>query len=71
MLSKVASITFDTFPAQRDNLGREVKVCFHSDTSKTLKGTIVRADAEDPFVDIIQLENGKYILTTECQYTFP
>ena len=73
----VKNISMDSFPKQGNFLGRKVEVCFHYDTSRTIKGTIVRDDSEEPYVTIIQLEQdeymnyvkGPYVLATECQYS--
>lgn len=64
------NIKYDRFPKQSDDVGKEVLVCFHHDTSHTMKGTLVRDDMEDPYRTIIQLENGQFVLGTECAYTF-
>ncbi len=56
------------FPKQGDWLGRRVEVCPHSDNPRIFYGNIVREDAETPYKTIIQLDNGKYILSTECLY---
>lgn len=58
----------DREPLQGDNYGRRVMVIFGYDTTKQHKGTIVRDDAETPFVTIIRLDVGQYVLGTECQY---
>ncbi len=58
----------DTFPQQGSYLNKRVKVCFNYDTSKTLEGAIVRDDSEEPFVGIVKLDDGRYLLLTECQY---
>lgn len=63
------NISADKFPEQDALLGQKVEVCFHYDTSNTLHGLIVRSDRQAPYVTIIQLNNGRYILATECQYT--
>ena len=68
-MSAVRNISFDKFPKQGGHVGREAKVCFHYDTSKTLKGVIVRNDREEPFLTIIKLEDGRHVLATECQYS--
>lgn len=65
------NIAFGKFPKQSSWLGKTVDVCFHFDSSKTLKGTIIRDDTEDPGKTIIQLLNGDVLLATECQYTPP
>lgn len=63
------AIDFDKFPAQGRYLGRRVEVGFHYDIRPgACLGTIVRDDIEDPWRTIIQLDNGKYILATECHY---
>lgn len=50
-------------------MGRRVKVCFHYDTRQTVCGTVVRDDSEHPWKTIIRLDDGRYVLSTECQYT--
>jgi len=50
-------------------LGRRVEVAFNYDTDRLIKGTIVRDDVDSPFVTIIRLDDGRHVLTTECQYT--
>lgn len=49
-------------------LGRRVLVCFHRDTTKLIPGVIVRDDAEHPYITVISLDDGRYVLATECQY---
>lgn len=72
----VKNISFDKFPKQSDKnsnypcLGKRVKVCYHYDTSKVHFGTIVRDDIEEPYETIIQLDNGRFLRSTECQYSF-
>ena len=72
----VNTISYYNFPKQADSsydypqLGKHVKVCYHFDTSKMHSGVIVRADREEPFQTIIALDNGRYVLATECQYSF-
>ena len=64
----VRTVSFDKFPKQGSYAGRAVEVCFHYDTSKMLKGVIVRDDTEEPHLTIIKLEDGRHVLATECQY---
>lgn len=64
----VPNITADRFPKQATIAGRRVAVCFHYDTSRQTPGTIVRADAEAPGVTIIRLDDGRFVLDTECQW---
>ncbi len=68
-MGAVKNITFDKFPKQGTYAGRETEVCFHYDTSRRLKGVIVRDDVEEPFLTIIKLEDGRHVLATECQYS--
>lgn len=62
------NIGFDKFPEQGDLLGREVQVCFNYDTGEVITGKIVREDIEEPGRLIIQLADGRFVLSTECQY---
>ena len=56
------------YPKQGSYLNRQVKVCFNYDTSKTVKGTIIRDDETAPGLMIINLDDGRTVLSTECQY---
>jgi hypothetical protein len=58
-----------TFPAQGAHLHAEVRVCFRYDTSRLVGGIIVRDDAAEPWRTIIRLDDGRFVLGTECQYT--
>ena len=64
----VETITADKWPAQNFDCGRRVLVCFHYDTTKTTPGTVVRDDMESPYVTIIRLDDGRHVLSTECQF---
>ena len=66
----IDTITYDKFPKQRDKNRNRVKVCYHYDTSKYHYGTIVRDDMEEPFETIIKLDNGRYLMATECQFSY-
>lgn len=63
------NIDFDKFPEQYTSLNKEVDVTFNY-SSRTVKGRIVRDDNEPPGKTIILLNDGRYILSTECQYSF-
>jgi len=65
------NINIDLFPKQGSWVGKKVEVCFHYDSSKCIYGTIVRDDSEEPGIGIIALDDGRYILTTECQHSLP
>lgn len=58
---------FYIFPEQSELLGEETQIYFNYDTSNILNGVIVRDDKESPFVSIIQLENDRYVLGSECK----
>ena len=62
------NVGFDVFPKQGNLLSKAVEVCFDYYTARNLRGKIVRDDIEEPYLTIIELENGKYIMGTECQY---
>lgn len=63
-------IDADKYPKQGTFLGRRVLVCFNYDTSRTFLGVVIRDDAEKPGLMIISLDNGRVVLSTECQYSF-
>lgn len=64
----VKNIGFNEFPKQGQWINRRVTVCFHYDSSKEIGGVIVRDDMEEPYRGIIRLDDGRYVLMTECQY---
>lgn len=65
----INNITKFKFPNQSQFIGMKVDVCFHYDIKNNVRGLLVRDDREEPFVGIIKLDNGRYVLTTECQYS--
>jgi len=65
----VNSIRHDEFPRQSTVVGDTVSVCFHYDTDHVFDGVIVRDDVAEPYLMIIKLEDGRHVLSTECQYT--
>ena len=64
----VQNITWLDYPKQSEYVNRRVEVCFHYDTTKTMMGTIVRDDREEPGETIITLDDGRIIRGTECQF---
>jgi hypothetical protein len=68
-MGNVANIGFDRFPKQGYLKGQTVRVCFGYDTSRTIEGTVIRDDAEEPGRMIILLDDGRTVLGTECQYS--
>lgn len=65
----VENITADHFPRQYEHAGKRCRVLFYFDTSRELSGTVLRDDAEDPWETIIQLDDGRVVLATECQWS--
>jgi hypothetical protein len=65
----VQSIDFESFPKQGTWLNRRVRVCFKYDTTHSLLGTIVREDVEEPGIGIIQLDDKRFVLMSECMYS--
>lgn len=65
----IETIRADRFPKQGSFLGKRAEICFWYDTAHSFFGTIIRDDTEEPFVEIIQLDSGLVILSTECQYS--
>lgn len=62
------SVGIDKYPKQGRFLHYRVRVCFHYDTSRVIEGTMVRNDMEEPYLSIIKLDDGRYIMSTECQF---
>lgn len=67
-MGSVKTIDIDKFPKQGEWLGKRAKVCFNYNTNKSTEGTYVRDDSEEPFVTIIKLDDGRYVLSSECQH---
>lgn len=65
----VKNISADTWPKQGQYLGKRARVCFNYNTSREVMGTIVRDDAEAPYMTIISLDDKRIVLSTECQYS--
>lgn len=62
------NITATKFPRQGGYLNRKTRVIFHYGGTE-MQGVVVRDDMEDPFLTIIRLEDGRHVLTTECQHS--
>lgn len=67
-MGNVVNITAASFPKQGEHKGLRVCVMFHYDASSILEGTVVRDDSEAPWVTIVHLDDGRYVLSRECQY---
>lgn len=57
------------WPKQGKYLHQRMSVCFNYNPDNRIGGRMVRDDAEEPFVTIIALDDGRFILATECQYS--
>jgi hypothetical protein len=58
-----------TEPPQGSYKNKRAKVCFNYDANRTIEGTIVRDDMEKPWLTVIKLDLGRYVLATECQFS--
>ena len=67
-MGTISNVSYDKYPLQGDLIGKRVFICFDYDTEKSLPGTVIRDDAEEPHKTIIRLDDGRIILSTECQY---
>ena len=67
-MGALENISASKFPKQGGQLGKQVKVCFHSNADITLNAEVVRDDREEPFRTIFRLENGNYVLASECHW---
>ena len=65
----VKNISLLEFPNQGAYLNKRVRVCFNYESDYTTFGTVVRDDVEEPGIMIIKLDDGRHILSTECQYS--
>lgn len=65
----VSWINIDRYPKQSDDLYNRVEVCFFFDVSRTIGGTIIRDDRDEPYETIIRLDDGRVIRGAECQYS--
>lgn len=66
-MTALGRITADSFPPQGKLLGRKVRVVLNH-KPPVLGGTLVRQDIAYPHVEIIQLDNGRFVLGTECDW---
>lgn len=57
----------EAFPDQGAFLGRRVEVLFDYQ-QPAFKGVIVRDDAKEPGLLIIRLDDGRHVMSLECQY---
>lgn len=61
-------VNHDKYPEQGSHLNKRVRVCFNYEEKPNFDGTVIRDDKTEPWRLIILLDNGRVILSTECQY---
>lgn len=59
------------FPKQGSWLGKRCEVIYDYDAVDRIGAVVVRDDAEEPWRTILLTDDGRYLLTTECQHTPP
>lgn len=64
----ITDIDYNTYPKQSGYVGRTVDVIFNYDRSKMIERVVVREDVGKPYTMIIKLNDGRYVLSSECQY---
>jgi hypothetical protein len=64
----VKGIGHTEWPKQGSYLHKRTEVLFKY-VGPTMMGTVVRDDAEAPHKTIIRLDDGRYVMATECQYS--
>lgn len=67
----VKNIDYENFPKQGSFYHKQVNVCFHYNSDRTIRGTVIRDDVDGPGYMIILLEDGRAVLATECQHSLP
>jgi hypothetical protein len=56
------------YPKQGRMLNKKVEVCFNFDIHNIFYGKVIRYDIEEPFEVIIRLNDGRIIMSGECQF---
>ena len=67
----VDNVGMDHFPKQGPWLGKRCRVFFNYDSRNDIGGVFVRDDYEAPHRGIIRLDDGRFVLTVECQHSVP
>jgi hypothetical protein len=66
-----AFVSGTKYPEQdKNSIGKRVGVYFNYNTETKYLGTMLRYDKTEPYQCIIQLDDGRVVLATECQYSF-
>ena len=64
------NVAHNHWPAQSNDLFTRVRVAFRSDPTQEYDGLVIRDDMEPPHRTIIQLDDGRVVLGSECVLTF-
>jgi hypothetical protein len=70
-MGNVDNVNYKDFPRQSAQVGKQVDVCFYYQADNRVFGELVRDDREAPWETIIKLDDGRYIMGEECQWTVP
>ena len=62
-------INADKFPKQGSWIGQRVRVCYDYNTTRAVEGVVIRDDTTEPGLMIIHTDDGRALLSTECQYS--
>lgn len=68
-MGKHKQVGANKFPLQSMDNGKRVLVRFWDDKVNEYKGTLVRSDRGEPWITIIKLDDGRYVMDTECAYS--
>lgn len=69
-MGAIKEIDINKYPEQTSLVGKKVNICFHYNTDAMIEGICVREDVGNPYVMIFMLSDGRFVLSTECQYTY-
>lgn len=64
----VTNVAAHIYPRQSADVGRRVRVMFNY-APPVIEGVIVRQYGVEPYRTIIALDDGRYVLATECHYS--
>ena len=63
-----SNVDFYNYPKQGEFCGMRVRVCFGFESEKLIEGFCLRNDAEQPFMTLIRLSDGRIVTGDECHY---
>ncbi len=64
------NLDHERYPKQSENVGDYAWVTFNYDTERPIRALVVRDDREGPNRTILVLDDGRTVMSTECQFTF-